>query len=91
MRFPLFSHPTTGKRDVLVTVTILICCVCAAKFLFEGISFTLFGHIISLGHADSMSYGAMLGPTLGAHGAVEFNRVSNQDPNQPRVDDPDGN
>jgi len=70
------KNPNTSKPDALLTMACLIVFVCALKFLMEGVSFNLFGHSISLGHVDAMTYAAMLTPVLGAHGAVEFNRIT---------------
>lgn len=55
-----------GKEPLasLVALTILVCLI---KFLMEGISFDYHNHPVSLGHADSLTYAALLGPILGAH------------------------
>lgn len=91
MRF--LNHPVTGKPDALMTMSCVVVAICAVKFLFEGLSFAVFGHTVSLGHADAMSYGAMLGPVLGAHGATEWRRIANNNDDEQegtaQVDNPD--
>lgn len=71
MRFSL-KHPSTGKTDAILTMTCFIVVLCGLKFLFDGVEITIFGHIISFGHADPMAYGTLLTPVLGAHGAREW-------------------
>lgn len=87
------KHPRTGERDAMLTLMALTVLVCVVKFFFEGVSVTLFGHTLSLGHADPLSYGAILSPVLGAHATREW-RIPSA-PNLTRgtaeVDDPDGN
>lgn len=51
--------------------------VCVIKFLFEGVTFDVLGHAVNLGHADAMTYGALLTPILGAHAFI------NTRPDQP--------
>lgn len=87
LRFLL--NPKTKQPDGLLTMSCIVVGVCALKFLMEGVSFLAFGHTISLGHADALSYGAMLTPVLGAHGASEYKRISKGNDGTAAVDNPD--
>lgn len=64
------KHPTTGQTDVLLSLVVFVVIICGLKFLMDGATIQIFGHMISFGHVDSMSYGTMLAPMLGAHGYV---------------------
>lgn len=75
----MFEHPDTGNKDPYYTITIIVLSVTAAKFLFEGVSLTLWGHIINLGHADAATYMAVLAPVLGAHGYMSVNKKKGSD------------
>lgn len=66
-------NPKTGKRDIFYTLTALAMLGATLKFLAEGVEVTIMGHVLNLGHADPLSYGAFLAPVLGAHGYVHSN------------------
>ncbi len=89
MKLRFLKHPITGKPDALLTMSCAVVGVCAAKFMMEGVVLELFGHSLSLGHADAMSYAAMLTPILGAHGASEYKRVKPNNEGSSQVDNPD--
>lgn len=89
-RLRFLMNPKTKQPDGLLTMSCIVVGVCAIKFLFEGVSFVVFGHTVSLGHADALSYGAMLTPVLGAHGASEFQRVKKERDGTSAIDNPDG-
>lgn len=55
----------------MMTLSVVAALACIAKFLADGASFVINGHPVSLGHADSMSYGALLTPILGTHGYLQ--------------------
>ncbi len=59
--------------------------------MMEGVVLEVLGHSLSLGHADSLSYAAMLTPILGAHGASEYKRTKSDSEGTAQVDNPDGN
>ncbi len=82
------NHPKTGKPDVILTMVVFVIVVCAIKFLLDGVTLKLFGHVISFGHTDSFSYGSLLSPVLGAHGFIEGKNASTYNSIN-RVDDPD--
>ena len=54
--------------ELLSIFTVLIC---GFRFLFDGVSTTLFGVKFELGHIDSLSYGAFLTPILAAHSYIQ--------------------
>ncbi len=64
------KHPHTRQTDVLLSLVVFVVIICGIKFLFDGATIQIFGHLINFGHVDSMSYGTMLAPMLGAHGYV---------------------
>lgn len=84
MKAPFIVHPRTGEPDPMLTMACITVAVCTFKFLLEGISFVIGGHPISFGHADAMTYGALLTPVLGAHATREW-----KIPQRSKVDDPD--
>lgn len=53
---------------------------CIVKFLVEGISFFAFGHQVSFGHTDSLTYTALLSPLWGGHAYMNKSK---------KVDNPD--
>lgn len=57
------NSPTT-------TMALIVVVTCALRFLLDGITLTLFGHSLSIGHTDPLAYGAILTPILAAHGYV---------------------
>lgn len=63
-------HPTTGQIDVILSLVVFVVVICGIKFLLDGVSIQVMGHVVNFGHVDSMSYGTMLAPTLGAHGYI---------------------
>lgn len=52
----------------------VICCV--GKFLIDGVTFTVHGSPVSLGHMDPLAYGSLLTPLLAAHGYIKGATVS---------------
>ncbi len=72
MSFPLFKHHLTGKDDAMLTAVVFSITLVAIRFFVDGVTFTLFGHIINFGHVDSASYATLLSPIAGAHGLKEF-------------------
>jgi hypothetical protein len=69
-----FIHnPLNDKDDPMMTLAFLAGVACIIKFLFEGVSFTIMGHIVNLGHVDSMTYVSLLTPVLGAHSYIHVN------------------
>ena len=87
MTLPLLNHPTTGKPDILATAVAFVVVIAGLRFALDGLNINIFGHLISIGHTDSLSYGSLLSPVLGAHGYVSTR------PSQSisRVDNPDEN
>lgn len=62
------KHPRTGLPDVMGTLTVVVVIAAALKFLLDGVSLAVHGHTITFGHVDSLTYGSLTGPVLGAHG-----------------------
>lgn len=90
MNLPLFKHHLSGKDDALLTVTVLSIALVAVRFFIDGMTFTLFGHTISVGVMNSASYATLLSPIAGAHGTREFCSRGQSIPADETPDDPDG-
>lgn len=73
MKFPFLNHPETGKPDLMVTLTTVVTIAAVIKFILDGVSMVINGHTISFGHVDSMTYGSVLAPVLGAHSFIHSN------------------
>ena len=81
MKFRFLKHPSTGIEDPMMTLSVIAALACVVKFLADGVTFTLYGHTMNLGHADSMAYGALLTPILGAHGYIQGLKPKGPDSN----------
>jgi hypothetical protein len=70
------------KRNInpVAHLSVLVVLVCSFRFLLDGISVTIFGHSLSVGHTDPLAYSSLLAPLLGAHGYIHT-RVKNE-PNE---------
>jgi hypothetical protein len=66
---------TSNLEKVAVLATI----ACVLKFLVEGVTFTLFGSLVNLGHVDSMTYTALLAPLWASHGYIKGKSNDKQD------------
>lgn len=64
-------------------LSILVVMICSFRFLLDGISVTVSGHLLQISHTDPLAYSSILAPILGAHGYVRT-RVDSQ-----KVDLPD--
>lgn len=73
------------KSDPMFTMACAAIIICLLKFLMEGVSVTLEGHVFDLGHADASTYAAILAPILGAHGYVAVKTPKGK----VKVDNPD--
>lgn len=82
-----FTNPNSDKPDPMLTITIIAISVACLKFLLEGLSITVDGHVIDFGHVDALAYGSLLTPILGMHGWV--NRPQAVPPPKLKVDNPD--
>lgn len=92
MKMRWLKQPKTGESDPVLSMATFVVAMCTIKFFFEGVSIDIAGHVFSLGHADAMTYGAMLAPILGVHGANEYKRMSMIDSGTSQgVDNPDAN
>lgn len=91
MKF-LMKHPRTGRPDLMGTLVLLVVAAAAIKFILDGVTLVLFGHSISFGHSDPMTYGTLLTPVLGSHSYINT-RTNTTDPLASNdlsvVDDPD--
>lgn len=72
-------------KDPMRTMAVITVGACTLKFLMEGVTATIGGYSFSLGHADAMTYAALLTPVLGAH---SYTRVKG--PPTPEDQDGDG-
>lgn len=82
-------HPSTGQVDVILSLVVFVVVICGLKFLLDGVSIQIFGHMVSFGHVDSMSYGTMLAPTLGAHGYIATKGIAPAPTYNGAVDSPE--
>ena len=57
----------TNLEKVAVAASV----ACIIKFLLEGVSITIAGQPLSLGHADPVTYGMLLGPLWGGHAYLQ--------------------
>ena len=78
------KHPRTGQQDPMLTLSVFVVIACTVKFIFEGVNFSIAGHIFNFGHVDAMTYGALLTPVLGAHSYMNV-----KIPSTNKVDNPD--
>lgn len=83
MKFPFINNPDTGKPDEMVTITILSVGAVLTRFLFDGITVSMYGHSFTFGHVDAMVYASILAPILGTHGFITNNK-DKKDGNQPK-------
>lgn len=60
-------HPKDEAPSATLTFAFIALLVCSIKFLLNGVSFTFNGHVINCGTVDSLSYAALLGPTVLAY------------------------
>lgn len=58
------------KSLELKHLSAIVVIAAAVKFLLDGVTFSVNGHPMDLGHLDSMTYATFLTPVLGAHGWV---------------------
>lgn len=90
MKLPALEH--NGKRDPMLTLVFVVVILSGIKFIFDGVTISILGHVISFSHTDGGTYAAFLGPTLGAH-SFTSTRNNNMMPDQilSRItpDDPD--
>ena len=60
-------------KDPLLALIVVTVLSCVLKFLAEGVTFTVHGNLVNLGHTDSLAYGSILTPLLMAHGYIKGN------------------
>lgn len=61
------KHPRSEEPDAMLTFAAIALFVCAVKFLLNGAIFMIGTHVINCGTTDSLSYAALLGPTVLAY------------------------
>lgn len=83
------KHTAGGTANTMHTLVCLSVLACVLKFFFEGVTLHIFGHPVQLGHADAMSYGAILSPILGAHAARGWSGGGSSDASNPNIENPD--
>ncbi len=70
--------PVVDKTS-MEALTILAVACCCFRFLFDGVTTTLFGSTFSLGHIDSGAYAALLAPILAAHSYIKTQTKTNSE------------
>ena len=73
MRF--LTNPSTGEPDEMVTIAMLVTIAVVFRFLVDGLTITVLGHIFNFTKIDASVYVSLLAPALGAHSYVGINRV----------------
>jgi len=68
-------------RNPTPHMTVIVVLVCSIRFLLDGITVSMFGHSLTVGHTDPLAYGSFLAPLLGAHGYIHTRTT--------KVDNPD--
>jgi hypothetical protein len=63
-------------------LSVIVVMICSFRFLLDGVSVTVFGHSLSIGHTDPLAYSSFLAPVLGVHGYIHTKT-------KPKVDNPD--
>ena len=86
LRFFTVKHKDSEEVDVILSLVVFAVIIAGLKFLLDGVSVTIFGHLVNFGHTDSLSYGSMLTPILGAHGYISGQPTKSAG----KVDNPDG-
>lgn len=61
------KHPRSEEPDAMLTFAAIALFVCAVKFLLNGAVLTVGVHTVNFGTTDSLSYAALLGPTVLAY------------------------
>lgn len=85
------KHPTTGKPDLMVTLSTVTTMAAVIKFILDGVTISWQGYTMDFGHLDSMTYAALLTPVLGAHSYMDLNKRKSHSNNMQNkgVDNPD--
>lgn len=91
MKFPTIKNPTTGKPDIILTLSALACSAAIVKFLLEGVTLQVSGHVVDFGHVDSLTYGTLLAPILGAHSWTTTKTNNRTSLKERKTDNPDDN
>jgi hypothetical protein len=80
------------ERDTFLALAVFVVISATLKFLFEGVTMTAAGRVFDLGHADALTYGALLTPVLGAHSYMKGKKITaGKRDLQKAADNPDGN
>lgn len=68
MKFPFLNDPQTGAPDEFVTIAMIVTLAVVFRFLVDGSSWTILGHVFTFTKLDPGVYIALLGPALATHG-----------------------
>lgn len=80
---------TAGRKDAMLTFSILAFVVVIIKFLASGLAFQIHGHDVNCGQVDAAAIAALLTPTLGAYVARRHSETKyGDDPGGGEKDDP---
>lgn len=79
MKLRYLINPKKGIQDPILTLSYIAVFAATAKFLLDGVTLTLHGQTIDFGHMDSLSYGTLLAPILGAHGYMSVKEPNNKE------------
>lgn len=63
---------TDGKKDAVLTMTVVTLAVVLVRVLFAGVKLTVAGVVLDVGPIDSGLVAALLTPTLGAYVARRY-------------------
>ena len=79
MKFPFIIDPNTGKPSEMVTLTVVVTLAATTRFLFDGMSFHIFEHVLTFTKLDPMVYISLLTPVFGAHGYLNGKKDNGTD------------
>lgn len=63
---------TDGKKDAVLTMSVITLAVILIRVLFAGVKLTISGVVLDMGAIDSGLVAALLTPTLGAYVARRY-------------------
>jgi len=80
MRF--LTNPSTGEPDEMVTIAMIVTTAVVFRFLVDGLTITVLGHVFTFTKIDASVYVSLLAPALGAHSYVGVSRTKKEDKNE---------
>ncbi len=88
MKLRFMKNPESDRPDGMLTLAFIVTIAATIRFLLDGVTVTVFDHVIAFGKVDALVYGALLTPVLGAH-SFKDTRPDRFKRSEGRVDNPD--